>query len=110
MWRGVFIGTHERNDRISQGVAEIDIDNFASPSVDLVISGVLDINSQSWVPVSAEWHDMPLTNGTFHHNNTAVMGSFYKAPFRDSNHEEVGGVVNDRGWIGAFGGTRQTTP
>ena len=102
VWRGVFIGTHEGNDRISQGIAEIDIDDFASPNVDLVLSDVLDINSQSQVSVSAEWNDMDLTNGRFHHNNTAVMGSFY-----EQNHEEVGRVVNDRGWIGAFGGTRQ---
>lgn len=105
MWRGVFIGIHAGNHRISQGIAEIDIDDFASPSVDLIVSGVLDINSRSQVSASAEWHDMPLTNGTFHHNNTAVMGSFY-----ERDHEEVGGVVNDRGWIGAFGGTRQPTP
>ena len=104
VWRGVFIGTHAGNNRISQGIAEIDIDDFASPSVDLVVSGVLDINSLSQVRASAEWHNMPLTDGTFHHNNTAVRGSFH-----DSNHEGVGGVVNDRGWIGAFGGTRQST-
>ena len=102
VWRGVFIGTHAGNNRISQGVAEIDIDDFDSPSVDLVVSGVLDVNSRSQTSVSNEWHDMPLTNGTFHHNNSAVVGSFY-----ERDHEEVGGVVNDRGWIGAFGGTRR---
>ena len=89
VWRGVFIGTRAGNDRIYQGIAEIDIDNLASPSVDLVISGVMDINSQSQNHVSDEWHNMPLKNGTFHHNNTAIKGSFYGdgAPFRDSMAE-----------------------
>ena len=109
VWRGVVIGTHAGNDRISQGIAEIDIDDFVSPSVDLVISDVLDINSQSQASTSAEWNDMSLTDGIFRHNGTAVVGVFYKGSFHDSNHEQVGGVVNDRGWIGAFGGTRQAT-
>ena len=104
VWEGVFVGHNIERDTPIQGVAEIDIDNFTSPNVDVVVSGVVDINSQSSTIASEviRWPDMTLVRGSFSSGDGTIRGTFY-----GTGHTEVGGVVDNRSWVGAFGATRQ---
>ena len=102
--RGAFVGYWVQDDRHVQGISYVDIDDFNSPNVDFIVSGISDVNSASSI-ISGRFFDfqnMTLTDGTFTNSNGAVRGAFYRA-----GHTQIGGVVDHMGWIGAFGGTRQ---
>ena len=101
-WRGVFAGYEVQNGIPLQGDAVVDIDDFTSPNVDLNITGILDINSTASSSRAYRFEDMTLTDGVFSNAGSSVRGSFY-----GSGHTQVGGIVDNREIIGAFGATRQ---
>ena len=102
VWRGGFVGHRILNsESFVSGETEIDIDDFTAPNVDIMITNIKDVNGIFSTESDITIEDMTLTNGTFTDNN-AVRGTFY-----GSGHEQVGGVINESGLVGAFGGTRQ---
>ena len=95
-WEGVVRAHSRRGSSIFDGNVTVDIDDFSSPDVDVVITPDR---------VEFSWNDITLNNGTFEDTNTSdgtIKGTFY-----GGNHEEVGGVFSTLNFYGAFGGTRQ---
>ena len=99
-WTGVMAGIDERENRstfgnLVEGDAQVRIDNFSAPAVDVMLSNIRDRQTgDSHSNIS--WDDVPLTNGAF--STSSVNGQFY-----GPNHEEVGGIFLRNNISGAFG-------
>ena len=103
-WNGIMVGGFHRSiSRIDviQGDATIDIDDLASPDVDVAFTNVKNLDAGSDVD-DISWSNLTVTNGAFEAVDGSIEGSFYGA-----NHEEVGGVFDQSNIIGAFGAARQ---
>lgn len=101
-WNGLMIGGTKQADHVIQGDATIDIDDLASPDVDIIFSNVRNLNTGLNI-ADMIWTDLAVTNGRF--NSTAngeIEGTFY-----GTTHQEVGGIFNRAEIIGGFGAVRQ---
>ncbi|WP_423906218.1 transferrin-binding protein-like solute binding protein [Candidatus Spongiihabitans sp.] len=105
-WTGVMVGgdvsdTASRGNGI-QGDAEIDIDNFANPDVDIRFTNIYDLDSGS-TRGDMSWDDIAVTGGAFATGSgtNQIQGEFY-----GPDHEEVGGVFERNDVLGAFGAQR----
>ena len=108
VWNGVFVGINRAASGEAgipaQGDVTVDIDDLSAPDVDVRFSNIILIDRDSRSGGrSFTLSDIPLSDGTFESTNGEIKGSFY-----GDNHEEVGGVILDINWSGAFGATRQT--
>lgn len=103
VWTGRFVGYDVENDYLVQGRANVDIDDLASPSVDVDILGLsLEEIPNTSTAFSEVWHDMTLTDGAFTDSDGEVRGVFY-----GSEHSQVGGVIDNGELLGSFGAIRQ---
>ena len=109
-WRGAMIGMRDSNQNVVRGDVSVDIDDLASPDVDVNIFNIRDTVTNDRVMPNGEtnfgWDNLDLANGRFD-ARADIKGSFY-----GGNHEEVGGVFHTGrstvdGITGAFGATRQ---
>ena len=106
-WRGVMIGGDVSDTalrgNVIQGDAEIDIDNFSSPDVDIRFTNIYDLDAGN-TRASMSWNNISVRNGAFTtgSDTNQIQGKFY-----GSNHEEVGGVFERNNVVGAFGATRE---
>ena len=105
-WTGVMVGGDVSNTasrgNVIQGDAEIDIDNFANPDVDIRFTNIYDLDSGS-TRGDMSWDDIAVTGGAFSTGSGAnqIQGKFY-----GPNHEEVGGVFERNDVVGVFGAQR----
>jgi len=90
-WYGEVVAV--RDGAASRGTAIVDIDDLAAPNVDVVLSGLPRVFTWADVPVDVE--------GLFDAPDGSMWGGFF-----GPQQGEVGGVFEQDGWIGAFGGTR----
>lgn len=100
-WNGLMIAGTKQADHVIQGDATIDIDDLASPDVDILFSNIWNLNTGGSVS-DMIWNDLVVIGGRF--NSTAngeIEGSFY-----GTTHQEVGGVFDRAGFIGGFGADR----
>ena len=113
-WSGAMIGMRDSNQNVVRGDVSVDIDNLASPDVDVNFFNIRDMVTGDRVMWNGEsnfgWDNLDLVEGKFD-THAEIKGSFY-----GGNHEEVGGVfhtgnsegaTNPDGITGAFGATRQ---
>ena len=107
-WQGVMVGTPARGDSrddILQGDATLTYD-LGSRTLDAEFTGIVNLDSNAAHTVgTVSFDDVPVDgNGTFGFGN---VDDQIRGAFGGSGHEEVGGVFEKRGIVGAFGATRQ---
>lgn len=119
-WKGGMIGKIERyfkeagNLLTGDATITVGMDGSSQDAVSVRFTNIVDSETGA-KHNGLSWTDLPLQNGSFHHQNEGVYdsdgnirGSFYGA-----NHEEVGGVFDsaifdgDKHLTGAFGAVRQ---
>ena len=101
VWRGAMVGIDGATRERIEGDAEIGIDDFARPDVDIALTGIRDAGGR--VRADLVWKDIPMARGHFQARDTtgSIEGRFF-----GSNHEEVGGIFRRDRLVGAFGGSR----
>ena len=101
VWRGAMVGIDAATGERVEGVAEIGIDDFARPDVDIALTGIRDAAGRARADLL--WHDIPVVRGHFRARDGtgSVEGRFY-----GSDHGEVGGIFRRDRLVGAFGGSR----
>ena len=101
VWRGSMVAADARNGRRVEGIAEIRIEDFSRPAVDVVFGGVADAIGVAGTDI--RWEDIPLARGAFRAGDGRgwIEGRFY-----GRDHGEVGGVFEWNGFPGAFGAER----
>ena len=105
-WTGVMVGMDVSDDpaargSVVQGDAEITID-FADPMVGVAFTNIHNlVNDSTYNDMT--WSDLTLTTGSFLDSTeeNSISGRFY-----GPGHDEVGGVFERDGILGAFGGDR----
>lgn len=106
-WSGVMFGrdvsasaTHGNQ---IQGNADLFIDDFAAPRIDVAFTNIIDINANQQRPDMA-WDGVSVRGGGF---STGSDGNSVQGQFYGPNHEEIGGTFERDQVIGAFGAHRQ---
>lgn len=106
LWQGRVVGIDNssglaRGNRII-GDAEITIEDFMNPTLDLRFSRLYDIDNGS-PRDDMEWSDISVSRGEFSaaDDTSSLSGRFY-----GSNHEEVAGTFDRDLVAGAFGAAR----
>lgn len=102
-WTGVMVGMDSMaNGNPVQGDAEITIDDFSDPMVDVIFTDVHDLVAGT-THEDMSWADMVPTDGGFHGGTgtRTIQGQFY-----GPSHQEVGGTFTHDGILGAFGANR----
>lgn len=134
IWTGVMAGVNANEDaatygNLVTGDARLSIDDFTRPAIDVAFTRITD--SETGARHSdIRWDDLVLENGAFADDVDDVTGDTLSDPFvvdltgrqpppgaltpgqisgqfYGPNHEEVGGVFERGGIVGAFGATRQ---
>lgn len=109
VWRGSMVGT-DGGERI-EGDVSIEIEDFARPEVDVAFANFnwpdMDVDFaavRDGAGAEMRWENLPLEQGGFGSSDEAgrVEGRFY-----GPGHEEVGGVFERNGIVGAFGATKE---
>ena len=132
-WTGVMAGINANEDattfsNLVTGDAVVSIDDFSQPAVDVAFTGITDAKTGTRHS-DIRWDGLALDNGAFADNIDDVTGDTLASPlyqalgggppppgaltpgqisgqFYGPNHEEVGGVFERGGIVGAFGATR----
>ena len=101
VWKGALVGLDTQTRERIEGDAVVDIDDFAHPDVDIALTGIEDTRGRA--RTNLRWEDIPVAQGSFQVRDMAgsIEGQFY-----GSGHQEVGGIFERDGLIGAFGGSR----
>ena len=105
-WQGVMVGTDvsqtDTRGHPIQGDAEITIANFDDPEADVAFTRIFDLHTQSQRDDMA-WAGIHVTDGGFASgaDEDSIQGRFY-----GPSHEEVGGIFERNGVLGAFGAAR----
>ena len=105
-WTGVMVGMDVSGTAapgsVVQGDAEITINDFADPMVGVAFTNIHNLVSESTYD-DMTWSDLTLTDGSF---KDGTVGDSISGQFYGPGHEEVGGVFERNGILGAFGGDR----
>lgn len=101
VWSGAMVGMDAATRERIEGVAKIEIDDFARPDVDIALTGIRDTRGRTRADLS--WQDIPMVRGHFQARDMAgtIEGRFF-----GPDHEEVGGIFRRDRLVGAFGGSR----
>ena len=103
-WTGVMVGMDSTADgNPVQGDAEITIDDFSDPMVDVTFTDVRDLVAGTTY-ADMSWTGMVSTDGGFQGGTgtrRTIQGQFY-----GPSHQEVGGTFTHDGILGAFGANR----
>ena len=101
VWRGAMVGIDTRTRERIEGDAELEIDDFARPDVDVALTGIADAGGHARPDI--RWEDIPLAQGGFQARDAAgsVEGRFY-----GPDHQEAGGMFESNRLVGAFGASR----
>ena len=100
VWRGSMVGM-DGGRRIA-GDAEIGIDNLARPEADIAFTGIVEADGASRADM--RWEDISVARGAFEASDAggSIEGRFY-----GSDREEVGGIFERSGIVGAFGAAKE---
>ena len=101
VWRGAMVGMDTGTRERMEGNAELHIEDFARPDVDIVLTGIAGAGGHARPDI--RWEDIPLAQGGFQVRDAAgsVEGRFY-----GSDHQEAGGIFESNRLVGAFGASR----
>ena len=101
VWRGAMVGMDTGTRQRIEGDAELEIDDFARPDVDVALTGIADAGRRARADI--HWQDIPLVQGGFQARNAtgSVKGRFY-----GPRHDEAGGIFERDRLVGAFGASR----
>ena len=101
VWRGALVGIDTGSRERIDGDAELEIDDFARPDVDVALTGIADAGGRARADIG--WQDIPLAQGGFRTRDAAgsVEGRFY-----GPDHREAGGIFESGRLVGAFGASR----
>ena len=101
VWKGALVGVDAATGERIEGVAEIEIDDFARPDVDIALTGIRDARGRDRADLL--WQDIPMVRGHFQSRDMAgsIEGRFF-----GPDHDEVGGIFRRDRLVGAFGGSR----
>lgn len=101
VWRGAMVGIDGATGERVEGDAEIEIDDFARPDVDIALTGIRDAGGLGRAELL--WRDIPMVRGHFRARDRtgSVEGRFF-----GPRHDEVGGIFRRDRLVGAFGGSR----
>ena len=105
-WNGVMVGIDISNtasvDNRIQGDAEVRIDDFLNPQVDVDFRNIFDLHTERARP-NMNWRNIPLVAGSFEQGSggNQIQGKFY-----GDAHEEAAGVFERNMIVGAFGAVR----
>ena len=103
IWTGVMVGMDSMaGGNPVQGDAEITIDDFSDPMVDVIFTDVHDLVAGT-THEDMSWTDMVPTDGGFQGGagTRTIQGQFY-----GPSHQEVGGTFMHDSILGAFGANR----
>ena len=100
-WNGVMVGTTTKDLNIVHGDAMVSLDHLG---IDVSFTNIINTNTRMNMPDMA-WMDLRnMTDGAFIAGG--VDGSYINGMFYGEGHEEVGGVFERDGIVGAFGASR----
>lgn len=104
-WQGLMTGTPATEDGILQGDANLTYD-MAGQTLDADFTNIVDLDRNAAHAVSeASFTDVPVAaDGTF---SEGTVGDLLRGGFKGPGHEEVVGVFEQSGIVGAFGAKRQ---
>lgn len=94
-WTGDMVGL-DSNNRLVRGGAALTIDDLSVPRVDVLLT------PQSRQAMA--WYDLAVLNGGF--SNKRSASDYIRGEFYGPQAEEVGGVFERNGIVGAFGAER----
>ena len=94
------MGADKSTSHIVHGTVLIDIDDPASPEVDVFFTDIKNLNTEADVDDMA-WGRLTLIDGAFD------AGDEIKGVFYGTDHAEVGGVFDRDNILGAFGAVRE---
>ncbi|MCY4031312.1 MAG: hypothetical protein OXF05_04265 [Hyphomicrobiales bacterium] len=103
-WNGVMIGVAKDDGDIVQGNATIQWDDGTPNAVGGFFNTIKNLtDGGNYSTTLITWQNIPLRNGAFELDNAdgSISGNFY-----GDNLEEVGGIFDREGIIGAFGGVQ----
>lgn len=105
-WSGGMVGVDAEDGGAVSGRAEIVLENFADPTVDITFDGIRrrirTLGSDATVD-AMEWRDLPVGSGSF---SSVSSGSRIEGRFHGDRHEGASGVFEHGSIVGAFGATR----
>ena len=104
-WTGIMTGTPATEDGILQGDAMLAYD-MESRTLDASFTNIVNVSLNTAHSVSeAEFTNVPVdVEGTFRHGD---LGNLVQGGFYGPDHEEVAGIFEQDGILGAFGARRQ---
>ena len=97
VWSGVMVGAQGNEGNIVQGDATLTL-RLDAATADLAFTDIRNLNTGGAV-ASLTWNGLAVANGAF--TASDLRGSFY-----GTDYNEVGGVFERAGLVGAFGGRR----
>ena len=95
------LGADKNTGNVIHGDALLEIDDLASPEVDISFTDIKNLNTEGDVD-DMNWEQLTSTNGMFESENGEIEGVFYGA-----GHTEVGGIFDKNDIVGAFGAARE---
>ena len=101
-WSGAMAGVDTAEWEAVEGHASIRISNFPNPGVDARFTQITEVDSGS-PREDMSWLGIPVTQEGF---KTGMSGDSIQGTFYGPRHEEVGGVFEKSGIVGAFGARR----
>ena len=101
VWRGAMVGVDTRTRERVDGDAELEIEDFARPEVDVAFTGIEDAGGRARGDIG--WRDIPVLQGAFEARDEtgSIEGRFY-----GPEHQEAGGIFERDRLVGAFGASR----
>ncbi|MYE01823.1 MAG: hypothetical protein F4Y03_11205, partial [Alphaproteobacteria bacterium] len=100
VWRGSMVGA-DAGVRI-EGDAAIGIDDLAQPDLDIAFTGIVGADGRTRADL--RWEGLSLAQGAF---RSSGEGGRIEGQFYGPGHEEVGGIFERNGMVGAFGAAKQ---
>lgn len=100
VWNGAVVGADKSTSHIVHGTVLIDIDDPASPEVDVFFTDIKNLNTEADVD-DMGWGRLTVIDGAFD------AGDQIKGVFYGTDHAEVGGVFDRDNILGAFGAVRE---
>ena len=102
VWRGALVGIDGATRERIEGDAEIAIDDFTRPDIDIALTGIRDAGGRARADLL--WRDIPMARGHFQARD--MVGGSVEGRFYGPDHGEVGGIFRRDRLVGAFGGSR----
>ena len=103
-WEGAMVGATKDYSHVIQGNARIEFAVDTPDAVSVAFDFMHNFSTYEQAAIhSITWPSVPLENGVFTAADDSIRGHFY-----GDNHEEVGGIFDRDGVVGAFGAAEIT--